>query len=155
MHFNFLERRYKFKHIWGFLVVAWLCVLPASAIAGIATTQTLQSLGLQAPFLMSWITVWFFAIGGGVLSNFVKLDVDTDLHWVYVAKPLMGSLLSVSFIMYLNGEADPPDPSFALIALGTAFVGAPLMQGALIYITKSSFLPALFDSIAKKFTGVK
>lgn len=155
MLFKFLERRYKFKRIWVFLVVAWLCVLPASAIAGEAATQTLQSLGLQAPFLMSWITVWFFAIGGGVLSNFVKLDIDADLRWVYVAKPLMGILLAIAFIMYLNGEAEPPDPSFALAALGTAFVGAPLMQGALVYITKNNFLPALFDNIAKKFTGVK
>lgn len=149
------QARHRYSSIVLYLIGSLIMVWPISALAGATLDTIFVETTLQAPFLFSWSTIWFFAIGGGVMSNFVKLDVDNELRAVYIAKPFIGILFSMSAVMYFNEDNNPPGTSLAIAALGAAFVGAPLMQGLLIYITKTDFLPKLFASIQKRILGGK
>lgn len=150
-----LKCRYRLASLYPYLLVSLLMLWPLSAMAGTALDGFISDRGLQAPFLFSWFTIWFFAIGGGVMSNFVKLDVDKEFRAVYLAKPFIGILFSMSTVMYFNGDIDPPSSGLSIAALGAAFVGAPLMQGLLIYMTKTDFIPKLLASLQSKFMGGK
>lgn len=152
---SILKKRHKIAVIWPTLLAGLLAAWPFSAVAGIVVDDLITGAGFQAPFLFSWFTIWFFAIGGGIMSNFVKLDVDKEFRAVYIAKPFIGILFSMSTVMYFNGEADPPGAGLAIAALGAAFVGAPLMQGLLIYMTKTDFIPKLLESLHKRLLGGK
>lgn len=89
------------------------------------------------------------------MANFMKLDLDEKFHFVYLAKPFIGTILGVAVVMQLTKQVAQPNPAYALTALGVALIGAPLAQGALVYISTSNVLARFFDYLAGKFMGGK
>lgn len=156
---TFITRHiYKFKNIYPYLLACLISLWPATVMASHVNTVllvALSDLGLGVPFTVSWITIWFFALCGGLMANFMKLDLDEKFHFVYLAKPFIGTILGVAVIMQLTKRLAQPDPAYALTALGVALIGAPLTQGALIYISTSNVLTRFFDYLAGKFMGGK
>lgn len=147
---------YKFKKVCPLLVVSLVILWPATVMASQANqaaVMMLTDLGLGAPFMISWTTIWFFAISGGLMANFLKLDIDQNFHFVYIAKPFIGTILAMAVVMYLNENVNPPDPAYAITALGTAIVGAPLTQGVLVYLTKTNIIEKVLNFFVGKYLG--
>lgn len=156
MHAFMNRHIYKFKKVCPLLVMGLVILWPATVMASQvnqAAIIMLTDLGLGAPFMISWTTIWFFAISGGLMANFVKLDIDQNLRFVYVAKPFIGTILAMAVVMYLNKKVDPPDPAYALTALGAAIIGAPLTQGVLVYLTKTNIIDKVLDYFVGKYLG--
>ncbi|WP_049237402.1 hypothetical protein [Moraxella canis] len=119
--------------------------------------------GLHAPFLISWLGVWLFALLGGLASAFIKIDdIDKRLLMPFLSKPLIGTISGMAMAIYLNNNADPPSSVLMVWALGGSVFLTPIITGLLVFISdqkrqehfyqkaKDKYLPFAKDSDDKE-----
>lgn len=114
-----------------------------------ATKPITNSLGMTAPFLMSWVPIWIFALAGGGCSLFIKLDkVDIYFRALYFAKPILGMFSSISLCLFVASGAEPPEVILIGYAFAMAFFSAPLLQGALVLLSSIKNQAAVINTVS-------
>lgn len=92
--------------------------------------------GLQAPFLISWLGVWVFALLGGLASGFIRIDdIDGRLRYPLIAKPLIGMVSGVAMVTYLNKNIEPPATDLVFWAFVASLCSTPIICGFLVFIS--------------------
>ena len=108
--------------------------------------------GLHAPFLMSWLGVWLFALLGGVASALIKIDdIDKRLLLPFLSKPLIGTISGMAMAIYLNGNAEPPSSILMVWALGGSIFLTPIITGLLVFISDQKRQEHVYQKVKDKY----
>lgn len=95
-----------------------------------------QLQGLQAPFLISWLGVWVFALLGGLASGFIKIDdIDNRLRYPLISKPLIGMMSGVAMVSYINKNIEPPPTDLVFWSFVASLCSTPIITGFLVFIS--------------------
>lgn len=88
--------------------------------------------GMAAPFLLSWVTIWIFALAGGLGSLFFKIPaIDANFRYLLIAKPFLGLFGAMSLCLVMTAGKEPPEGVLAAYAFIAALASAPILQGVL------------------------
>ncbi len=136
----------KVRRLW------WLALLAAIAIsypiAAVAATP-FEGREYAAPFLFSWIGVWFFSMAGGICSGFVRInDIDSKLYAAVFAKVFIGTFSGVALCMLLAGE-ESPEAALTFWAFFASLFSSPLVAGGLVYISNQRRLDQWFNRVGR------
>ena len=96
------KKRVKTSALWAFALMLLVSTVAVAKAGDVEPKPILNSWGMAAPFLLSWLPVWIFCMLGGIGSIFVKVDnIDARFRYLYVAKPFLGVLggMSLSIAM--------------------------------------------------------
>lgn len=108
--------------------------------------------GLNAPFLISWLGVWLFALLGGVVSAFIRIgDIDNRLLYPFISKPLIGMATGLSLAVAINGNVEPPPVSLIAWAFVGSICSTPIITGFLVFISDQNRQNELYKSAQDKF----
>lgn len=108
--------------------------------------------GLHAPFLISWLSVWVFALLGGFATSFIRInDIDNRLFYPFISKPLIGMTTGVAIAMMINGQAEPPPINLAFWAFFGSVCSTPILTGFLVFISDQNRQNELYKSAQDKF----
>lgn len=112
----------------------------------------IETSGLSAPFLLSWLPFWVFCAFGGLASAFIKID-DTDhrLRHPFIAKTLIGTMSGMAMVLYLNQNAEPPLSTLLLWGFITSLLSTPIITGFLVFISDQKRQNELYKSAQDKF----
>lgn len=114
--------------------------------------NNMTTIGLHAPFLMSWMGVWLFAFLGGLASGFVKIsDIDNRLLYPFISKPLIGMTAGVAIAVFINQNAEPPPTTLIFWALIGALFSTPIITGFAVFISDQKRQNELYKSAQDKF----
>lgn len=144
--------RIKKRVLWLFAaVLSVMTKTAASANAAQITAETVivvNRYGMSAPFLMSWIPVWLFALAGGVGANFIKIpDIDKHFRYLMLAKPFLGLFGGLTLCVFISDGGDPPQAAMTGYAFIAALLSAPILQALLVVTTIPRNQAGLFNSI--------
>ena len=123
------KKRVKTSALWAFALMLLVSTVAVAQVGDDAPKPILNSWGMAAPFLLSWLPVWIFCIVGGIGSIFIKVgDIDDRFRWLYVAKPYLGTFSGMMLCIAVTDGRDPPE--VVLLSYGglVSFFGALLMQ---------------------------
>lgn len=108
--------------------------------------------GLHAPFLISWLGVWLFALLGGIASAFIVIgDIDGRVRLPIVAKPIIGTTAGLAMSILINHGQEPPSPTLAFWAWLAAICSTPIISGFLVFISDQKRQNDLYESAQDKF----
>ena len=108
--------------------------------------------GLHAPFLISWLGVWLFALLGGVASAFISIsDIDKRLRRPFISKPLIGMTAGVVIAVFINQNAEPPPPTLIFWAFIGSICSTPIITGFLVFISDQDRQNAVYEKAKDKF----
>lgn len=130
------------KHmLWCFAALLAL-MTKAMAKVGDASTVTehtiivVNTYGMTAPFLISWVPIWVFATAGGVGSIFIKIpEIDKHFRWLLIAKPFLGLFGGISLCLVVTDGSEPPQIALAAYALVVSLLSAPILQMLIAVVT--------------------
>ena len=126
---------------WPVLLAAIAISYPIAAMAA----APLEGREYAAPFLFSWVGVWFFSAAGGVCAGFVRInDIDSRLYAAVLAKVFIGTFSGVALCMLLAGN-DPPEAALTFWAFFASLFSSPLVAGCLVYISNQRRLDQIFN----------
>lgn len=112
----------------------------------------IETSGLSAPFLISWLGVWLFAFFGGLASAFIRInDIDVKLSYPIIAKTLIGTTAGVAMAMMINGQAEPPPINLSFWAFVGSICSTPIITGFLVFISDQKRQNQLYKSAQDKF----
>ena len=131
------KKRVKTSTLWAFALMLMISTVAVAQIGDTAPKPILNSWGMTAPFLLSWLPVWIFCVLGGIGSIFIKIgDIDDRFRWLYVAKPYLGIFSGIMLCVAVTDGRDPPEVILSSYGGVASFLGSAIMQ----------FLAALLSS---------
>ena len=134
------------KQAWWVLIAILIIAYPLSAMAA---EQVKQVYG--APFLPSWYGIAAFSFGGGLVASFVYIDdIDRQLKHPVLAKIVIGFLSGIALCMLLSQDAANPKPALTFWAFVASAASAPIVCGALVYLSDKGRLFGWFDIVADR-----
>lgn len=144
--------RIKKRALWLFAIVLSLMT---KAAASASTTQitaetviVVNRYGMGAPFLVSWIPVWLFALAGGIGANFIKIpDIDKHFRYLMLAKPFLGVFGGITLCLLISDGSEPPQAAMTAYAFIAALLSAPILQALLVVTTIPRNQAGLLNSI--------
>lgn len=112
------------------------------------TVIVVNKYGMTAPFLISWVPVWVFALGGGLGANFIKVpEIDKHFRYLLVAKPFLGVFGGIALCLLMSDGSEPPDISLTAYALIASLLSAPILQALIAVVTIPKNQAGLFNTI--------
>ena len=131
------KKRVKTSTLWVFALMLLVSTIAVAQVGDDTTKPILNSWGMTAPFLLSWLPVWIFCVIGGIGSIFIKIgDIDDRFRWLYVAKPYLGIFSGIMLCVAVTDGRDPPEVILSSYGGVASFLGSAIMQ----------FLAALLSS---------
>ena len=131
------KRRVKTSALWVFALMLLMSTMAVAQPGDVEPKPILNSWGMAAPFLLSWLPVWIFCVIGGIGSIFIKIgDIDDRFRWLYVAKPYLGIFSGIMLCVAVTDGRDPPEVILSSYGGLASFLGSAIMQ----------FLAALLSS---------
>ena len=92
------KKRVKTSALWVFALMLMISTVAVAQVGDDTPKPILNSWGMTAPFLLSWLPVWIFSVLGGIGSIFVKVDnIDARFRYLYVAKPFLVCLAACHY----------------------------------------------------------
>ena len=123
------KKRVKTSALWVFVLMLLVSTVAVAQVGDDTPKPILNSWGMAAPFLLSWLPVWIFSVLGGIGSIFIKVgDIDSRFRWLYVAKPYLGTFSGMMLCVAVTDGRDPPEVILSSYGGLVSFVGALLMQ---------------------------
>ena len=123
------KKRVKTSALWAFALMLLTSTMAVAQAGDVEPKPILNSWGMTAPFLLSWLPVWIFCIVGGIGSIFIKVgDIDDRFRWLYVAKPYLGTFSGMMLCIAVTNGRDPPEVVLSSYGGLVSFAGALLMQ---------------------------
>lgn len=105
--------------------------------------------GMTAPFLLSWLPIWFFCAMGGIGSIFVKVDnIDSRFRLLYVAKPFLGVMGGISLSIFLTDGRDPPEIVLTAYACIASFLASAILQFVLVLLSTPKNSLAVINKVS-------
>lgn len=134
------------KQAWWVLIAVLVIAYPISAKAAEVAQQV-----YGAPFLPSWYGITAFSFGGGLVASFVYIDdIDRQLKHPVLAKIVIGFLSGIALCMLLSQDAANPKPALTFWAFVASAASAPIVCGALVYLSDKGRLFGWFDIVADR-----
>ena len=131
------QKRVKTSTLWAFALMLLVSTMAVAQAGDVEPKPILNSWGMAAPFLLSWLPVWIFCVIGGIGSIFIKIgDIDDRFRWLYVAKPYLGIFSGIMLCVAVTDGRDPPEVILSSYGGVASFLGSAIMQ----------FLAALLSS---------
>ena len=130
------KKRVKTSTLWVFALMLLVSTMAVAQAGDVETKPILDSWGVTAPFLLSWLPVWIFCLLGGIGSIFVKVDnIDTRFRYLYVAKPFLGVLGGMSLSIAMTDGRDPPEVILSTYAAISSFLSSAILQFVLVLLS--------------------
>lgn len=134
------------------LFFALLLLISSAAAAAIPATNgpevVITHYVLTAPFIPSWISIWFFSLMGGIGALFFKIDsIDREFRLLFIAKPFLGLFGAMAMCLILSGDTDPPEAALSAYGFFAALLSAPLLQALLAVASSKPNQAELFNKI--------
>lgn len=143
------KKRVKKSAIGVFLL---LLIITSTAVAGLTEPSVkpiVNQWGVTAPFLISWLPIWVFAVIGGIGSIFVKVDnIDAHFRWLYVAKPFLGVMGGVCLCLMITDGRDPPEVALTAYAAASSFFSSAILQFSLVLLSSRKNALAAVNKIS-------
>ena len=134
------------RQAWWVLIAVLVIAYPISAKAAEIAQQV-----YGAPFLPSWYGIAAFSFGGGLVASFVYIDdIDRQLKHPVLAKIVIGFLSGIALCMLLSQDAANPKPALTFWAFVASAASAPIVCGALVYLSDKGRLFGWFDIVADR-----
>lgn len=131
----------KLGWLWLTLIVALVASYPLSAWAADVVVVRIYA----APFLFSWLGVWFFSVAGGICAGFVRInDIDSKLYAAVFAKVFIGTFSGVSLCLLLSGN-ETPEAALTFWAFFASLFSSPLVAGGLVYISNQKRIDSILN----------
>ncbi|WP_105245456.1 hypothetical protein [Psychrobacter sp. Marseille-P5312] len=112
------------------------------------TVIVVNRYGMGAPFLVSWIPIWFFALAGGIGANFIKIpEIDKHFRFLMLAKPFLGVFGGISLCVLISDGSDPPQVAMTAYAFVASLLSAPLLQALLAATSIPRNQASLFNAV--------
>lgn len=141
----------KKRVLWLFALTLTLMTGAMAAEPTYITAQTVivvNKYGMGAPFLISWLPVWIFALAGGVGANFIKIpEIDKHFRYLMVAKPFLGLFGGIALCLLVSDGSEPPQLALTTYAFISALLSAPILQALIVVVTIPKNQAGLFNSI--------
>ena len=123
------KKRVKTSALWAFAIMLMISTVAVAQVGDDTPKPILNSWGMAAPFLLSWLPVWIFCVLGGIGSIFIKVgDIDDKFRWLYVAKPYLGTFSGMILCLAVTDGRDPPEVILSAYGGLVSFLGALIMQ---------------------------
>lgn len=142
----------KKRVLWLFAVV--LSIATQAMAAETTTHITAQTVivvnkyGMGAPFLLSWVPVWIFALVGGIGANFIKIpEIDKHFRYLMLAKPFLGLFGGIALCLLVSDGSEPPQVALTAYGFGAALLSAPILQAVIAVVTIPKNQAGLFNSL--------
>ena len=130
------KKRVKTSTLWAFALMLLVSTIAVAQVGDVEPKPILNSWGMTAPFLLSWLPVWIFSAAGGIGSIFVKVgDIDTRFRYLYVAKPFLGVLGGMSLSIAMTDGRDPPEVILIAYAAISSFFSSAILQFVLVLLS--------------------
>ncbi|MGA6101747.1 hypothetical protein ACPESL_06140 [Psychrobacter pocilloporae] len=112
------------------------------------TVIVVNRYGMGAPFLVTWIPVWLFALAGGIGAIFIKIpEIDKHFRFLMFAKPFLGVFGGISLCVLVSDGSDPPQVAMTAYAFLASLLSAPLLQALLAVTSIPRNQASLFNAI--------
>ena len=123
------KKRVKTSTLWVFALMLLVSTVAVAQVGDVEPKPILNSWGMAAPFLLSWLPVWIFCVIGGIGSIFIKIgDIDDRFRWLYVAKPYLGIFSGIMLCVAVTDGRDPPEVILSSYGGVASFLGSAIMQ---------------------------
>ena len=130
------KKRIKTSTLWVFALMLLVSTMAMAQAGDVEPKPILNSWGMTAPFLLSWLPVWIFSALGGIGSIFVKVgNIDTRFRYLYVAKPFLGILGGMSLSIAMTDGRDPPEVILSTYAAISSFFSSAILQFVLVLLS--------------------
>lgn len=134
------------RQAWWVLIAVLVIAYPISAKAAKIAQQV-----YGAPFLPSWYGIVLFSLGGGLVASFIYIDdIDKQLRHPIAAKIVIGFLSGIALCTLLVQDAANPKPALTFWAFVASAASAPIVCGALVYLSDKGRLFGWFDIVADR-----
>lgn len=148
----------KLSRMWWALLLTIALAYPISALAADVATE-LGMGGLAPPFTPEWISVWVFAIGGGVGASFIYIE-EIDRYFKRfpaLAKIIIGTLWGMATSLAVDALTDTPMGAIMLFTIFASSFSAPICAGFMAYIGNQKRQVSIYDrakdSVADRVFG--
>ena len=143
------KKRVKTSTLWVFALMLLVSTVAVAQAGDDTPKPILNSWGMAAPFLLSWLPVWIFCILGGIGSIFVKVDnIDARFRYLYVAKPFLGVLGGMSLSIAMTDGRDPPEVILSTYAAISSFLSSAILQFVLVLLSSPKNSLAVVNKIS-------
>ena len=131
-----LKRRVKTSALWVFALMLLMSTVAVAQVGDDTPKLILNSWGMAAPFLLSWLPVWIFCMLGGIGSIFVRVDsIDASFRSLFLAKPFLSVLDSMSLSIAMTDGRDPPEVILSTYAAISSFLSSAILQFVLVLLS--------------------
>lgn len=138
----------KRRALWLFGVLLATMTAAAAQIPADTPIPIMNSYGMTAPFLISWLPIWAFAVAGGIGSLFFKIEaIDKNFRFLLIAKPFLGVFGALALCLVLASNTEPPAIALGAYAFIAALLSAPILQGLLTMASLPKNQAGLFNAI--------
>ena len=138
--------------------LVWTCLTTLALLYPIsvwAASIVKPTIVLPAPFLIEWIGVWFFAIGGGICAAFVKMEqIDKRFYYPALAKFLIGVFSGVAISLFIETFINTRMGFLTFGALFASLFSAPTAAGVMAWLSKQDRIDKALDGYVKQKTGI-
>ena len=129
-------KRVKTSALLVFALMLLVSTVAVAQVGDVAPKPILNSWGMTAPFLLSWLPVWIFSALGGIGSIFVKVDnIDARFRWLYIAKPYLGIFGGMILCLAVTDGRDPPEVVLTTYGGLVSFLSAAILQFILVLLS--------------------
>ena len=143
------KKQIRTSTLWAFVLMLMVSTIAVAQVGDGAPKPILNSWGMTAPFLISWLPVWIFCVLGGIGAIFVKVgDIDTGFRCLYVAKPFLGVLGGMSLSIAMTDGRDPPEVILIAYAAISSFLSSAILQFVLVLLSSSKNSLKVVNSVS-------
>ena len=143
------KRRVKTSALWVLALMLLMSTVAVAQAGGVEPKPILNSWGMTAPFLLSWLPVWIFCVLGGIGSIFVKVgNIDARFRYLYVAKPYLGVLGGMSLSIAMTDGRDPPEVILITYASISSFLSSAILQFVLVLLSSPKNSLAVVNKVS-------
>ena len=143
------KKRVKTSALWAFALMLLVSTVAVAKAGDVEPKPILNSWGMAAPFLLSWLPVWIFCMFGGIGSIFVNVgNMDTRFRYLYVAKPYLGVLGGMSLSIAMTDGRDPPEVILSTYAAISSFLSSAILQFVLVLLSSPKNSLAVVNKIS-------
>ena len=149
----------KFKHgirikgrvLWFFALTLSIMTKVMAADTTMITAETVivvNKYGMGAPFLISWLPVWIFALAGGIGATFIKIpEIDKHFRYLMISKPFLGLFGGIALCLLVSDGSEPPQVALTAYALIASLLSAPILQALIAVVTIPKNQAGFFNSV--------
>lgn len=143
--------RIKGQVLWLFALALSVMTKAMAADTTMITAETVivvNKYGMGAPFLISWLPVWIFALAGGIGANFIKIpEIDKHFRYLLIAKPFLGLFGGIVLCLFVSDGSEPPQIALTGYAFIASLLSAPILQVLLAVVTIPKNQAGILNSI--------